>query len=681
MRKKKMSEWVRLAFLTGVITCNATAMPAVPGWSGSKISMGGVINGGSEATTLQQRPVDAVFTYAGLDGAGDRHTLILRDSKIDQIMQEVRAIETNMNANLMLTVVFYSVDGSDGDDALKMDLTNDAGTTYLKTHYINLISLLKQLEGYKDAKHPVPATLLLNPDFLGELHKQCQQYYCPVPLTLPVPVGDGLSQAFAQLGLDPAIIPADLKATGTGIPDYVRSINWLVRQYAPSVPFGWQDNVWAGDTTGHGWIHVAANKDATQVATHVQSEAAFLKAMNVYGNSNTALNPDFIAFDKWERDVFDAGMAGAGVNNGYLYNAADLGVYVNYVKGISNAFGNIPVMLWQIPGGHLQVTGDIDTRGNHGSTEPDYFLGNSTDDIYLSSLQGYIGNTAMPTSNIYQSTATTVKSYLQCPATQPQCWQSGHMADLKAANVFSVLWGGGSTTSVAGLSSALDDNGWLFGRIKALGLNNGNGSSAPLPTPAPAPTPSPSSCQAWSATATYNAGNCATENGITYTAQWWTKGDDPATNSGAAGSGKVWLIGGSTSATPTPAPTPAPTATPVPTPKPTATPTPAPTTTPTPKPTATPTPAPTPVPTPVPTPKPTATPTPAPVATPTPTPAPTATPAGSCYAAWDAAAPYATAGLNVSYSGHNYQSKWWTKGDIPSQSGLYGPWKDLGVCK
>jgi hypothetical protein len=46
------------------------------------------------------------------------------------------------------------------------------------------------------------------------------------------------------------------------------------------------------------------------------------------------------------------------------------------------------------------------------------------------------------------------------------------MTDLKAANVFSVLWGGGSTTSVVGLASNLDDNGWVFSRLKALGLDN-----------------------------------------------------------------------------------------------------------------------------------------------------------------------------------------------------------------
>ncbi|SAK71568.1 chitinase [Caballeronia temeraria] len=70
-------------------------------------------------------------------------------------------------------------------------------------------------------------------------------------------------------------------------------------------------------------------------------------------------------------------------------------------------------------------------------------------------------------------------------------------------------------------------------------------------------------------------------------------------------------------------------------------------------------------------------PAPAPAPTPIPTPAPA--PAG-CYAAWSATATYSNAGMRVTYNGRNYESKWWTQGEDPSQSGPYGAWKDLGTC-
>ena len=70
---------------------------------------------------------------------------------------------------------------------------------------------------------------------------------------------------------------------------------------------------------------------------------------------------------------------------------------------------------------------------------------------------------------------------------------------------------------------------------------------------------------AWSSTAIYTAGNQASENGINYTANWWTQGNNPATNNGGSGSGQPWTSSGSCSGggggTPTPTPTPSPTST------------------------------------------------------------------------------------------------------------------------
>jgi chitinase len=69
---------------------------------------------------------------------------------------------------------------------------------------------------------------------------------------------------------------------------------------------------------------------------------------------------------------------------------------------------------------------------------------------------------------------------------------------------------------------------------------------------------------AWSSTAVYTAGMQASENGINYTANWWTEGNDPATNNGGPGSGQPWTSNGSCSGgtpTPTPTPTPSPTST------------------------------------------------------------------------------------------------------------------------
>ena len=81
---------------------------------------------------------------------------------------------------------------------------------------------------------------------------------------------------------------------------------------------------------------------------------------------------------------------------------------------------------------------------------------------------------------------------------------------------------------------------------------------APVTPPAPPPPPVPpappppvvSPGTDWSASAIYTAGMTVTENGITYKANWWTQGNDPAQHNAAFG--EPWTtVGGATSHDPT----------------------------------------------------------------------------------------------------------------------------------
>lgn len=69
---------------------------------------------------------------------------------------------------------------------------------------------------------------------------------------------------------------------------------------------------------------------------------------------------------------------------------------------------------------------------------------------------------------------------------------------------------------------------------------------------------------AWNASTAYTGGQQASEKGINYTANWWTQGNDPATNNGGSGSGQPWTSSGACSTGTSPTPTPTPTPTPAP---------------------------------------------------------------------------------------------------------------------
>jgi hypothetical protein len=94
----------------------------------------------------------------------------------------------------------------------------------------------------------------------------------------------------------------------------------------------------------------------------------------------------------------------------------------------------------------------------------------------------------------------------------------------------------------------------------ALGLTAG-GSVLALVS-GPAAQAATACAAAWSSSAVYTGGMQASENGINYTANWWTQGNDPATNNGGSGSGQPWTSNGSctggSGTTPPPPPPPPP---------------------------------------------------------------------------------------------------------------------------
>jgi len=100
-------------------------------------------------------------------------------------------------------------------------------------------------------------------------------------------------------------------------------------------------------------------------------------------------------------------------------------------------------------------------------------------------------------------------------------------------------------------------------RLEQLGLLSSAVAALAAAPQALAATPN---CQPWSATAVYVAGNTATEGGKTYKANWWTQGNDPATNNGGSSTGQPWTLASGCGTTPPPPTPPTPPSPPPPVP-------------------------------------------------------------------------------------------------------------------
>jgi len=475
---------------------------AVPGWP-SYIAMGAVTDGDyTNASTFANRPVDSIFKYSGDGGNGDPGKITYPIYTINT-MKQAQQLTSTFGRKVMPVMVVYTAEMSGGTSFKDFDNSN----LYLTMHFINLMLDAGTMQSWQTSGNANPGSIILNPDLLGMVQQQGlwnsqgtgtlntsfidvtaatrKAYWfmttrhtwtiarswgnpitvagaTPLELIAMVSNGDLKSQgvysawdiktgwesaALTLLSSAPSTINVNIPSFNNSFTGWISANNWAIRAFGPGITFGWQSNVWS--TGSANWVH--SNLTDAQIKTSYASPVATL--WNQLGVYSGTYRPDFVVFDKYEMDA----TAAAGI--GYLWNQRDLDNYLSFVRQISESLGNSPVMLWQIPGGHLQKTsGDVDTRGSHGSTEPDYFFGDSALKSDLSNVRPYILNLSLA-SGVYGFQGSA-REYL---TQNSQDWTAGRMSKARDCHVFSILWGGGQTTSVGTVGA--DDSGWLSSKI------------------------------------------------------------------------------------------------------------------------------------------------------------------------------------------------------------------------
>jgi GH18 family chitinase len=543
-----------------------TPAPAAPGtvkgWP-AYIAMGAVTRG--IESHHEDRPVDAVFKYAGDGGNGDRG-MIKFPIYTQNIATMANSLSSKYQKRVTPVMVVYTAEMSGGKNF--EDLHNFDNLT---KHFINLIHTCKFLQASKTTNNPYPGSIVLNPDLLGmvqqynmlpeidaqaiqvqealykalhfvndkvdyqgqsltplEIFDEMRQYVWSdwdVKVPWETYVESKYPQASQEAFMDVPVFTGNFKG-------WIQANNYIIRAFSPDVTFGWQQNIWYGNN-GSRWIHqdYAANEIKDTIAKSISD---FMNYLEVYSGE---YKPDFIVFDKYERDT-------TSTESVYFFNARDWDNYLEYVKHISEGLGHYPAMLWQIPGGHLQIKGGVDTREDHGSVAPNYFFGDSNVNADLSNVKQYLLDHTAPGG-------ISAKDYLLQDGTD---WSSiNNMDKAKDSHVFSILWGGGDTTSVG--KYPYDDGGWLSAKVNnyyqnltVLGDNTiPEPTPVPTPTPEPEPTPTPEpeptptpepepapepepvqdEVMEYSASEIYMEGDKVFYKEGVYQAKWWTKGAAP----------------------------------------------------------------------------------------------------------------------------------------------------------
>lgn len=418
----------------------------IPGWP-NYLAMGTVTNDSPALNgSLATHPVDALFKYAGNSGSGDPGK-ILEPTYTYKTIKQARYIEANSNDHhrVMPVMVVYSINMSGS-----WNLADVTDFDYLVDHYINLIRIARAMESQKDSAHPHPGTIILNPDYLGMLQQRNYQGAA----TQAVQVQAALHQALLYLQSHDAGFPKAINAPKfkNNLIDYMQSINWIVRHFAADVPFGWQENVWMVPAGGL-WVH----KHPAQAGQYAQAVYNYINNLKLYKGP---YKPDFLVFDKYERDAFFI------PQTQWFYNKNDWHTYINFVGDVGKKL-DVPVVMWQIPGGHLLTKNDTSGLAlTHVSTAPDYFFGDKeAAKDFPNNLLGSVLNFNLSPVAYGKEGTLTVKQYLQ--ADSDKNWDVSELQNAANHNIVAILWGGGSTIGVVPIGTNGDDGYWLADKIKA----------------------------------------------------------------------------------------------------------------------------------------------------------------------------------------------------------------------
>lgn len=438
-----------LAFTLCTILSDALANPVpipssnrIPGWP-SYLAMGTVTNNApSVGDALAKTPVDAIFKYAGNDGGGDPG-VITGTETIEKTIAQARYIESHSadHHKVMPVLVVYTINGSGGIYTAAPDVLNEE---FLRDHYINLIQYCLYMESQKDKDHPNPATIILNPDFMGVMQQSASQSP-PLTPTTPVNVKTNLAAALHYLKLENQI-----PSFANNVKGYIQSINWIVKTFGADVPFGWQENLWAVGSAN--WLHNTPESGvpaiATQVSNYVRNE------MGAYQGSWI---PNFLVFDRYERDDLYV------QPTQWLYKRSDWKNYLSFVAQVSKALGT-PAIIWQIPGGHFLTLDDRSKLTlDHVATAPNFFFGdNSVMKNFPKNIRDDVLNAQLD-PGAYGGSATKAGDYLMKDSDQD--WGKSALETTVLNNIVAILWGGGSTTAVAPIGTNGDDGGWLANKM------------------------------------------------------------------------------------------------------------------------------------------------------------------------------------------------------------------------
>ncbi len=297
-------------------------------------------------------------------------------------------IASSKQLGMIPCFVFYNVPA--GNESFPTDSANLGDATYMAAYYQNLMFLLDICKaGTADGW---PIMLIYEPDLLAYLMQNCispSQAGWPATGNHPVQVASayGTSPSYPTQPAALSIAAGDPQFPNT-MAGFVQSVNYLTKRELPAAQFGWEIGLWAapsgcGDAEsgyviphpGNGLMRYTDGATTpAEFITKQQQIVAEATAMAQHWSAFgvTEYGATFVVTDKYGLDggctcngAHDPGCTDPGADPSCSYWFWNADHWNNYLKfvGALHAVTNLPVILWQLPVGHVENTSEVPASG------------------------------------------------------------------------------------------------------------------------------------------------------------------------------------------------------------------------------------------------------------------------------------------------------------------------------
>lgn len=246
--------------------------------------------------------------------------------------------------------VYYTICGN--SESYEHDLANIQDPSYLGYYFKDLKFLLDVI---KEEAGDDLVGMIFEPDFIGYMMQNSSLRPDQIYANTSLAYDSGVLNSSTDKD------PLTNQAFTNNLQGLVRCINYIVNKYnttmGTNINFGWQFNTWSNNASGtpaKGLMHKTDEVGIVQGREFIAAKAR--ETADYYISAGILTNgAKLVSIDKYGQDAVarESSAANNPQDSTWFWNADHWNNYLLYVKEL-NAKTKLPVVLWQMPVGHIE---------------------------------------------------------------------------------------------------------------------------------------------------------------------------------------------------------------------------------------------------------------------------------------------------------------------------------------